>query len=258
MGVDARLVRRVGWASLLSVLAVSALAWPLSAQQPDLRVTSIKLTPASPIEGKPVRVEVVADNASGTNAPGVPLQWFATDQATTPACSWTTPPMTPGKLVVYTCSYAGYPKAASVSTKAVIDPANTVAESNEGNNTKVLAFSVIVPPLPDMTVTALTLEPASPTVGMGVGVRITVANQGQAPATTNVHWIASDGTKQPSCNWTVVGLAPGQSKEVTCKYAGYTVAGATRSRAIVDPTGGLQESNEANNAKVISVTVNPR
>ena len=257
MGDNTRLVGRLGRASAFSLFALAALALPLAAQQADLSVTSIKFTPASPIEGKPVRVEVVAMNGSGTSAPGVPLQWFATDQASAPACSWTTPPMTPGKLVVYTCTYAGYAKATSLSSKAVIDPANKVAESDEANNTKVLAVSVIAPPQPDLTVTALSLEPASPAVGAPVMVRITVANQSQAPAMTsvNVHWIASDVTKQPACSWTVAGFQAGQSREVTCKYNGYAAAGPIHSRAVVDPTGRVQESNETNNYKVIDVTV---
>ena len=60
-----------------------------------------------------------------------------------PACTWDVDGLVARGGKILTCTYAGYPSwYGSITTKAVVDPGNVVAESDEGNNTETMTISV--------------------------------------------------------------------------------------------------------------------
>ncbi len=109
---------------------------PEVVQLPDLIITKITLNPANPTKGDPVTITVQTKNQGNAVSGPYTVKWWAGENYAAPACSWNVDNSNPNGGRVLSCVYAGYPSwYPSLWTKAVIDPAGGVAESNEGNNT---------------------------------------------------------------------------------------------------------------------------
>jgi subtilase family serine protease len=127
-----------------------------------------------------------------------------------------------------------------------VDPGNTIAESNEGNNqlTAPLAFSPA--PLPDLVVDQVTLVQTS-LILPSVQVTVRVKNQGQADAPGFDVRVWQPETPQTVNTLTLsAGLKAGQSHDfqLTSKPANLDPATYI---AAVDPLNRVRESNEGNN-----------
>ena len=123
---------------------------------------------------------------------------------------------------------------------------------------------------PDLVVTGISWEPASPAPGSAVTLKATIKNQGDAPTPAGVkHGVLftfDDGAAGPGV-WSDVhttSLAPGASVSVTANggSAGATwkaVAGTHTVKAHVDDVNRIAEENETNNvmAKQIIVGTGP-
>ncbi len=115
-----------------------------AAGQPDLRITDITLIPAIPKKGHAVTVKVTSMKKGNPPAGAYTIKWWPGELFGAPACTWNIGGMVAQGGQVSTCNYAGYPSVYdSINTKAVVDTANTVVESNEGNNTLKKAITVI-------------------------------------------------------------------------------------------------------------------
>lgn len=116
-----------------------------------------------------------------------------------------------------------------------------------------------LPPLllmkPDLFISEMSLDPASPRQGQSVTVRVGVYNQGNAPAGAfSVEWWATSAAK--GCDWDLASLVAKGGRILTCTYtyggwANYTV------RAIADAGGAINESDESNNERAMAVQVQP-
>ncbi len=115
-------------------------------RQPDLYISEFTLNPASPKQGQPVQVRIGVYNRG--NAPSGPftVTWWPGENYRDPACNWSLDKLAARGGRILTCRYDGYPSwYAQLNTKVVADTDNTVRESVEGNNTRVLAISVSKP-----------------------------------------------------------------------------------------------------------------
>ncbi len=109
---------------------------------------------------------------------------------------------------ILTCNYAGYPSwYAKLTTVVVVDSGGAVAESDEGNNTLKREISVSQPVAtgaPDLYVSEFALDPATPTQGRPVAVRVGVYNKGTArTGSYRVQWWADENFSAPACEWKV-------------------------------------------------------
>lgn len=111
------------------------------------------------------------------------------------------------------------------------------------------------PTLPDLTITNITLSPNPPTQEVNVNVSITVYNQGQTDANAFVlEWKGGENFTTVSCTWNIASLAGGDSVTKTCDSFAYTSwYGSITTKAEVDTTGAISESDENNN--VITETI---
>ncbi len=124
-------------------IEVKSLAMPPQVKKPDLVITSIVLNPATPTKGDPVEVKVSTYNYGDAVSGPYHVEWWASKNASTPACEWDVTNSNPSGGRVLTCTYAGYPSwYATLDTKAVVDSLDTVDESDETNNTLLLTISV--------------------------------------------------------------------------------------------------------------------
>jgi len=235
----------------------------------DLVVTSVSLSPALPTSGSQVVFSAVIKNQGSTATPAGTITGvqFAVDGATSPV-NWsdnTTSSLAPGASVTVTATGGtngvNYWTATSGahSVQAWVDDVNRIAESNENNNTLSQSFTVgSGSSQPDLTITSVTLSPASPANGNHVVFTAVVKNAGGAatPAGTILGvQFAVDGVTTP-INWNdqnTASLAPGAS--VTLTATGGTngvnywtaTSGSHTVQAWADDVNRIAESNENNN-----------
>ncbi len=230
---------------------------PAPAAQPDLFVSEFALDPATPVKGQPVQVRVGVYNQGSAAVSGTPfrIEWYPGENYGAPGCDWTLDSMSAGGGRILTCTYAGYPSPySSINTLVKVDPTNTVAESNEGNNTYTQAISVTSPApaaQPDLFVSEFALDPATPVKGQPVQVRVGVYNQGSAAVSGTpfrIEWYPGENYGAPGCDWTLDSMSAGGGRILTCTYAGYPSPYSSINTLVkVDPTNTVAESNEGNN-----------
>ena len=114
---------------------------------------------------------------------------------------------------------------------------------------------------PDLTIIALEITPATPSMGANTHVRVRAKNEGTLDSGGfKVEWYGLDTFANPSCYWTVAGgLVADGSVWLECDFvfaSWYPVNKTTV--AIIDTVNAVNESNEGNNTRKISpFGVNP-
>lgn len=165
------------------------------ALDPDLRIRDARVYPAALSPGESYKIGLVLENYSGVRF----QQPWSFSIALLPGGSYVsiTPSFDDG-LGPYTCSVSGdvvickssKPPLGGVSTgfdvnftagsapgggiRLVADPANTITESNEGNNIVTVNYFT----RPDLAVTALTYGPTPPRRGQEIKVEAAYKNVG--------------------------------------------------------------------------------
>jgi hypothetical protein len=116
-------------------ITVNPVGPPPPPAQPDLYISEYTLTPDPPHMAVPVHVRVGVYNQGNAAAGAFTVQWWATIAAPAPACTWPVASLAAhgGRILECDYTYGGW---APYTTRAVADSGNTVAESNEGNNTQ--------------------------------------------------------------------------------------------------------------------------
>jgi len=110
-------------------------------------------------------------------------------------------------------------------------------------------------PLPDLTLTSITVTPSEPTAQEECGVKVLVKNIGNVKASGIIVKIEVNGiTIQTQ---TVDDLEAGSSRTLTFSWTP-TAAGDYTLKATVDPENLIKELNENNNVISTTVTVKPK
>jgi hypothetical protein len=209
--------------------------------KPDLVLDGLSVVPSDPDWGDSIEVNVDVSNM-GTEASGPYKVLFRWGGGDFDVCEWdktSLPPMNGGTLhCTVDHIYQSY------TTEATVDWRNTVEESNEDNNSMTRRVEVGPAP-PDLHITEIRVQPASPEQGSEAMVGVRIHNQGGTEARNfKVRWLS--GEPSASMEWTVTSLAPGASKWVQDPYT-YTGRGHFNTRAFVDVDDDVDEINEDNN-----------
>ncbi|GAB4573391.1 MAG: hypothetical protein Kow0077_15650 [Anaerolineae bacterium] len=236
---------------------------PPAVGQPDLYVSEFSLSPATPVQGQPVEVRVGVYNGGNAAVSGnFRIEWYPGEDYPAPACDWTLDGLAARGGRILTCTYAGYPSwYGSINTRVLVDTANAIAESNEGNNGYTLPISVSQPPAvgqPDLYVSEFSLSPATPVQGQPVQVRVGVYNGGNAAVSGSfrIEWYAGENYPAPACDWTLDSMAARGGRILTCTYAGYpSWYGSINTKVLVDTANAIAESNEGNNSFTQAISV---
>ncbi|WP_204032353.1 CARDB domain-containing protein [Micromonospora qiuiae] len=222
------------------------------AQEPcaDLSITGFSVTPSQPVQGQPATFTVTVRNTGTCAAPGFVVQWrqnpLAPSGPSTPVAS-----LAANTSTALTFAFT-FPTAGNFETVAVVDSANSVAETNEANNLALLPVTVVAATV-DLVVTSLNTVPARPVSGRVATGQITITNNGNTAAGAFlVSWrpwpLAATLTQQVS------GLAAGQSRVISIDFT-FPVAGAWPSTVTVDSANAVRESNEGNNTLTRTLNV---
>ncbi len=187
-----------------------------AAPNPDLTITGMSFTPASPIETDAITLSATVRNA-GTNASGATNVNFylGTTRVGTAAVSG----LAAGAQSTVSASI-GTRNAGTYALSSKVDEANTVIEQNETNNTYVHPANLVVGQVQSSDIVAVvSWSPGTPTAGQSVGFSVAIRNQGNIATASGAHGITL----------TVRNEAGSVISTLTGSYNGAIAAGATSS-----------------------------
>ena len=103
---------------------------------PDLVVSAMSFNPDPPVQGQDATIKVTVYNRGSKPAESFAVEWWASINAPSPACDWVViGGLEADDIATLECSYA-YPSwYAKITTRAVADVYDDIAESDETNNT---------------------------------------------------------------------------------------------------------------------------
>ena len=241
---------------------------------PDLVVTDITYSPASPSDGNAVMLSAVVKNqgTGATPAGSISGVLFTVDGTTVNWSDNNTSSIAAGASVTLTATGGPNSKATWTAVggthtlSAQVDDVNRIAESNETNNTYSESLTVGGgATTPDLVVTDITYNPATPQTGNEVTFSAVVKNQGTGATTAGTicgMLFSVDGT---AVNWSdnyTSSIAAGASVTLTAtggsssKTSWTATTGTHTFTALVDDINRITESNDSNNSYSESVTIN--
>ena len=242
----------------LAAMLVSAPAW----SQVNLEVSEFSLNPATPVQGQPVNVRIGVYNRGSFPSGPYRVEWWPGENfATGAACSWNVSGNNPKGGRILSCTYPGYASwYANLNTRVIVDVNNTVDESNEGDNDRrypIRVLKAVTLAQPDLYISEMSLDPAVPTQGQPVNVRIGVYNRGNAPAgPSRVEWWPGSNYPSPACGWNIGPLVANGGRILTCTYPGYpSWYGQINTKATADVANTVAESDEGNNSRLMRIRV---
>ncbi|MFJ3535835.1 CARDB domain-containing protein [Streptomyces sp. NPDC090109] len=222
-----------------------------AAPNPDLTVTDLAWTPSSPSETDLVEVSATVRNAGTAASPAttvdVSLEGAVAGSAQVGALA--AGASTTVRIPV------GRKAMGSYTVSAVVDPANTVVEQDDTNNSRTGSTRLVVgqAPGPDLTVTAITPNPSSPPVGAQVSFTATVQNRGTTGVAAGTVTRLTAGTT--TLNGSTPAVAAGQSVTVPISGSWTAASGGVTLTATADATAIVAETNENNNVFSRSLVV---
>ncbi len=224
----------------------------LKMKQPDLIVSALSSNKTEYTPGETITISATVRNQGESAAGGfyVALSSFdlttQTKYVSSLAAGGTT-------TVTFTYTAPTFTSTKTVTVMATADSTGIVAESNESNNTRSAAFSVLS--LPDLTITALAGDKSLYEAGDTVTVSATVKNIGptSAGATTVRLTVPNIGTFSTSLS----ALGVGASRTVTFTFTAPTALSpqSITVTAYADPDNRIAESNESNNSRTAVVSI---
>lgn len=207
---------------------------------PDLIVEEIVWLPETPLMGDIVTFMVTIKNQGDSQAGSSHVAFFVNDTYHT---SKVMNPLEPGATVTSTFTWRA--EADSYSIKAVADVVNRVTESNEANNEKTYAISVLAP---DLIVDSIAWSPESPSIGDTVTFSVAVKNRGNYRAGgSNVDFCIDDYSRGYRF---VMGIEPGATVNQTFTWT--ALPGSHAVKAFADILKQVKESDETNNEKTVT------
>ncbi|MFD5193159.1 CARDB domain-containing protein [Streptomyces sp. NPDC058357] len=221
------------------------------APNPDLTVSALTWEPAQPSERDVVTVHAMVRNigsaASAATTVDVGVGGSVSGSAEVGA-------LDAGASVTVPVSI-GKRAQGSYTVSAVVDPRDTVIEQDNDNNSRTAADKLTVSqsPGPDLEVTGIASNPASPAVGTVVTFTVKVHNRGtSAVAAGSVTRLTVGGA---TLNGTTPALDAGESATVAIGGSWSATSGGATLTAAADATGLVDETNEDNNVFARSIVV---
>ncbi|MCZ7421531.1 discoidin domain-containing protein [Verrucosispora sp. WMMA2121] len=185
------------------------------APNPDLTVTNLTFAPTAPVETDQLTLTASVRNA-GTSGAGATTVDFALDgtkvgQANVGA-------LAAGASATVSTTVAAR-NAGSYQLSAAVDPANTVIEQDESNNSRTSSGPLVVSPVAsaDLVASSVTWSPGTPSAGATVGFSVSLGNQGTVASAGGAH----------NVTLTVLNDSGTTVRTLTGSYTGTIGAGAT-------------------------------
>ncbi|MET7336030.1 CARDB domain-containing protein [Nonomuraea sp. NPDC005650] len=218
------------------------------APNPDLTVTEVAWSPATPSETQAITLSATVRNAGSAAAPADNLTFSV---GGTPAGTVAVPALAAGASATVTHSI-GTRGQGTHQVTATADPDNTLIEQSESNNAASATLTVSQAPGPDLQVTGITTSPANPAVGAQVSFTVAVNNRGTSAAAASVTRVSVGGT---TLNGNTATIAAGATANVAIAGTWTATSGGATILATADATNVVGETNEDNNTRTQSIVV---
>ncbi|MFC9278292.1 discoidin domain-containing protein [Streptomyces collinus] len=185
------------------------------AANPDLKVTAITNSPASPVESDAISLSATVTNSGSKAAKATDLNFTL---GGTKAATADVPALAAGESRTVTASI-GTRDAGSYPVGAEVDPSNKVIEQNEANNVFTRSDALVVKPVAssDLLAAPVSWTPSSASAGDDVKFTVAIKNQGSVASAAGAHDVTL--TIQDAKGATV--------KTLTGSYTGAIAAGQT-------------------------------
>ncbi len=222
----------------------------IPAPNPDLVVTGTTWTPANPTETSQVAVSATVRNAGTANAGATTVN---VSLGGTVVGNAAVAVLAAGASTTVSVN-AGTRPQGTYSVSATVDPANTVVEQDDTNNTFTSPTPLVIAqaPGPDLEVIGITSNPPNPAVGAAVSFTVAVHNRGTSGSGTSVTRLDIGGT---TLNGTTGAIAAGATADVAISGTWTATSGGATLTATADVTNTVAETNESNNALSRSIVV---
>jgi uncharacterized repeat protein (TIGR01451 family) len=236
---------------------------------PNLAVAASNLTfdPAMPIAGDMVTVTVTVLNNGTGDTSDVLVHVLDMSDGTGEMIgeAQTIPAIPAGASETISVTYDTTDKAGERRIQVVVDPENTIAESDEEDNVvaktlRVLSESERPEPQANLVVKpeSVQFNPITPTVGMPVTVTVTVSNTGEAAATDVIVEFsdATGGGAEVIGRAMITGTLPaGRNGRARVIYDTTDKSGVRTIEVTADPDDAITESDESDNQVTRTLTV---
>jgi subtilase family serine protease len=133
--------------------------------------------------------------------------------------------------------------------RAVVDPGDTIAESDEGDNYLVREIAV---PYPDITLSNLTFAPQNPDPGVPVTLRTVVSNNGPGNTSRSFE-VGFYAGGELVASAAIDGLSRGVVRPLSTVWT--TKSGTFDISAVADARGDVTELNELNNVAMSRISI---
>ncbi|MFC2040857.1 CARDB domain-containing protein [Chloroflexota bacterium] len=208
---------------------------------PDLIIESITWSSANPLEGDNITFTVTVKNQGSGRADYSPVAYYIDDAYMPLISAGAIDAGTTGNAVFYWIAQAG-----SHTFKAVADPQEKVAESEENNNEKTVTFPTLAS---DLLIQSITISPTSPPpAGGAVTFTVTIKNQGSARADRSRAYLQIDGFLRGSEDVQKIDIG----ESITKTFAWPAEVGSHTIKAIADAEKKVSELDENNNEKTVT------
>ena len=239
-----------------AVSPVSAAPTPCA----DLAISNFSISPTNPIAGQPATVNFrVTNNGTCSTNTSFVVQWKQTlSSATGPSTS--VGPLASGAFSDVSLPYT-FPAAGNFLTLVQVDTGKAISETNEVNNLAIYSVTVVKAQV-DLVVTDVsitTTPPGNPLVvgqGLLANAAVTIQNNGNVAIPDNFQVAWQPTTATPALTQNVSGLGANASTTLNFTY-NYPDIGSYYSKATVDSTHLIGETNEFNNTDTVPVQVLP-
>ncbi|GIF77194.1 hypothetical protein Asi02nite_67120 [Asanoa siamensis] len=220
------------------------------APNPDLVVSSVSWSPASPNESSTITLSATVQNA-GSAAAGATTVNFSLGGLVVGSANVGALAAGAAQTVTFN---AGNRAQGSYAVTAVVDPTNTIIEQNNANNSTTAPSQLVVAqaPGPDLQITGITTNPANPAVGAAVSFTVSVNNRGTSAAAASVTRLAVGST---TLNTNTGTIAAGATATVAVSGTWTATSGGATITATADATNVVAETNETNNTRTQSIVV---
>ncbi|MFH9265024.1 CARDB domain-containing protein [Streptomyces sp. NPDC017546] len=222
-----------------------------AAPHPDLTVSALSWSPSSPSETDDITIDGTVRNTGSAPSPAttvnVSLGGVAVGSAPVgPLAAGASAPVSVG---------VGKRPQGSYTVSALVDPTDTVVESDNANNSRTTASPLVVgqSPGPDLEVRSIASSPADPAVGAAVTFAVTVRNRGTSAV--NAGTVTRLTVGSTTLNGTTPAIAAGATANVTIDGNWTAASGGATLTATADATNQVAETNETNNVFARSLVV---
>ncbi len=221
------------------------------APNPDLTVSALSWSPSAPSETDDITVQGTVRN-SGT----APSAATTVDVSLGGAVVGSAPvgPLAAGASAPVSVAVGKRPQG-SYTVSALVDPTDTVVESDETDNSRTTTSPLVVgqSPGPDLEVRSITSSPANPAVGAAVSFTVAVHNRGTAAVSAGTVTRLTVGST--TLDGTTPAIPAGATVNVTLGGSWTATSGGATLTATADATDLVAETDENNNAFARSIVV---